>query len=121
MSDIRKRRGSEIINELSTSGKLAFLTPDRTHSKRRDEEDSDEKDHSNLPVLFASGGNANNGDRFIPKRGSLISRQLFNMPENILASPSDVSNKNEKEQNNLIFESLLEQKLLQLKDENTIE
>lgn len=117
MSDKRIKRSSEIINELSTSAKGCFLTPERPTSMKRDHAEIDDCDYDALPGLFGSGGHPTQGDRFIPKRGSAISRQLFNMPENVLASPSDVSNKNEKEQNSLIFENLLEQKLLKLKYE----
>ena len=49
-------------------------------------------------------------DRFIPKRNIQLTNELFNLPEKALASPSDVSDFNEKEQNSLIYESLLEQR-----------
>jgi hypothetical protein len=49
-------------------------------------------------------------DRFIPRRNCDDANQLFNLPEKDLAIPNDVSDFNEKEQNSLIYESLLEQR-----------
>ena len=119
MSEKRKKRSSEIVNELSTSCKAQFKTPERNNSRVLEKDGIDGKEfEGGFSVNFMSPGQNNLGDRFIPKRGSAISRQLFNMPENVLASPSDISNKNEKEQNSLIFENLLEQKLLKLKYEH---
>lgn len=115
MTDDRRRKASDMLNELSTSAKPIFLTPDTTLAKKRGADRIDESDGGTMPISFLSANHLNKGDRFIPKRGSPISRQLFNMPENLLTSPLDVSNKNEREQNCLIFENLLEQKLLRLK------
>lgn len=68
------------------------------------------KDH-----FFLSPETKKNGDRFIPKRSNGgVSRQLFDLPENLLASPSDVSDYNEREQNTLIYGDLLEQRLLNI-------
>lgn len=106
---------SDMLNELSTSGKPLFFTPDTALAKMRGRDQIDDIEDGSLPMSFLSANPQNKGDRFIPKRGSPISRQLFNMPENLLTSPLDVSNKNEKEQNSLIFENLLEHKLLRLK------
>ena len=107
MSEPRKKRNSEIINELSTSERVEYLTPERWSGRKRENREEEE--------------GWKQGDRFIPHRGSAISRQLFNMPETLLASPSDVSNKNEREQNSLIFENLLEQQLLNLQGEQVSE
>jgi hypothetical protein len=115
MSEKRKKRNSEVINELSTSEKVQFMTPDKSLSKKRLEELADDQDFDTVPMSFFTSNTNQQGDRFIPKRSSPISRQLFNMPDNLLTSPLDVSNKNEREQNSLIFENLLEQKLLRLK------
>lgn len=115
MSEKRKKRNSEVFNELSTTEKVLFLTPDKTLSKKRAEKSQEDQDFDTIPLNFLSNNMSAQGDRFIPKRSSPISRQLFNMPDTLLASPLDVSNKNEKEQNSLIFENLLEQKLLKLK------
>jgi hypothetical protein len=115
MSEKRKKRNSEVINELSTAEKVLFMTPDKTLSKKRGHEFEEEQDFDTIHISFASANNQQQGDRFIPIRSSPISRQLFNMPDNLLISPLDVSNKNEREQNSLIFENLLEQKLLKLK------
>jgi hypothetical protein len=101
MSEHRKKRNTDMVNELSTGDWIEETTSDQRSGKKRD--GIIEENYS--------------GDRFIPHRGSAISRQLFNMPETLLASPSDVSNKNEKEQNSLIFENILEQQLLNLPPE----
>ena len=45
-------------------------------------------------------------DRFIPKRNNSLTNEIFNLPEKVLASPSDVSDFNEKEQNLYVLHDL---------------
>lgn len=71
---------------------------------------------SSLHSGLAAGGH---GDRFIPSipaHGCTVARQLFGLPENAFVQPGDMSVKSEKEQNDLIFESILERELLLLED-----
>ncbi len=110
MSELRKKRNIDPVLELTAASNALFKTPERGLQKHvlTEELEAREDDELRAPNFQSPG------DRFIPKRGSAIARQLFNIPEAVLASPSDISNKNEKEQNCLIFENILEQTLLQL-------
>lgn len=65
-------------------------------------------------VSFLTPRVDNYSSRFIPKRPDSISRQLFALPEEILASPGDISGCNEEQTNSLIYTTLLEQELLNL-------
>ena len=110
MSELRKKRNPDPVLELTAASSALFKTPERGLHKHMLTEELEAREEDEL-----RGPNFQSpGDRFIPKRGSAIARQLFNIPEAVLASPSDISNKNEKEQNCLIFENILEQTLLQL-------
>lgn len=114
MTEPKAKKEDKMVNELSTSAKSIFLTPDAGSKWKESRKDADEQESGSEAIKFYSPGPCSQGDRFIPRRGSGVSKQLFNMPEHMLASPSDLSNTSERQQNSLIFENLLEQKLLNL-------
>ena len=51
-------------------------------------------------------------DRFIPKRNTPLSQDLFNLPKKFNESPQDISIYSQKEQDELIYSNILEQKIL---------
>lgn len=65
-------------------------------------------------VTFLTPNHDTYSSRFIPKRPSSINRQLFDLPEELITFPGDISNFSDLEANNLMYSTLLEQELLNL-------
>jgi hypothetical protein len=121
MTEQKQETEAKMVNELSTTAKSIFMTPESASKSKARKRDIEDQEAGCEALNFFSPGPSGQGDRFIPRRGSAVSKQLFNMPENVLASPADLSNTNEREQNSLIFENLLEQKLLKLTYDEVLE
>ena len=87
--------------------KCKFFTPDRVKQKARKNLKTvstfDPFEDYKTPAKFQS-----NNDRFIPKRSTPLTKEIFNLPVDIIDSPKDISNFSQKEQDNLIYSNILE-------------
>ena len=94
-----------------------FLSPVKTSKTRRAQLSENLSSLTNFEIEnYQTPTKKGESDRFIPKRSTPLSQELFNLSTEEVDSNKDLSIFSEKEQDKLIYSNILEQKILNFDD-----